>query len=132
MTPGGLTIEEAIHDFEDRGYRGEFVIGVGGFLECTACSARLRPQDVSLESMRRVEGPSDPADMALIGALRCPECGVRGTTAVPYGSLSTAESARVLRELHDERRSATRPDRSTDASLIRDSGWLLGPDDPPS
>jgi len=125
---GGLSIADALQEFESRGYLGQFVIRPGGSVECSVCGERQNPRTIPLEAMRRLEGASDPADMVFIGALRCPHCGARGTAVVPYGPLATPDSAHVLRELSDKRPSATLSDRYDDKSLIHDSGWLHGPD----
>lgn len=126
---GGLSISDALREFEARGYEGQFFIRPGGAVECTNCHRELTPREIPLEAMRRVEGASDPADMAVIGALRCPKCGARGTVVVPYGPLATRDSGEVLRQLSDVRPSVTLNQRYDDHSLVRDSGWLRGPDD---
>lgn len=127
---GGLTIADALREFEARGYVGQFVVRPGGRVECTLCHTRSRPAEVPLEAMRRVEGVSDPADMVFVGALRCPECGSTGTATIKFGPSAGAEDAEVLRELDNRRPAATLTHRSAgdDRSLVRDSGWLPGPD----
>ena len=125
---GGLTIADALREFEARGYVGQFVIQPGGSVECTVCGEKQSPRKLPLESMRRIEGASDPADLVFIGALRCANCGARGTAVVPYGPQATPESAHVLRELEDARESAAQSDRYDDRSLVHDTGWLHGPD----
>lgn len=128
---GGLSIADALREFEARGYIGQFVIRPGGYVECTRCHTESRPADVPLEAMRRVEGVSDPADMVFVGALRCPECGTTGTATIKFGPSARAEDAEVLRELDNRRMAATLTQRSSggDHSLVRDSGWLSGPDE---
>ncbi|HUR68052.1 MAG TPA: hypothetical protein VM370_02315 [Candidatus Thermoplasmatota archaeon] len=126
---GGLTIADALREFESRGYVGQFAIAAGGFVHCVRCGADHRPADVRLESGRRVEGVSDPADMVFIGALRCPNCGQTGTAIMSYGPNAPPEDATVLRALDDHRRSNwLSHGEDSDRSLVSDSGWLIGPD----
>ncbi|HET6405018.1 MAG TPA: hypothetical protein VFH78_10250 [Candidatus Thermoplasmatota archaeon] len=127
---GGFTIADALREFEGRGYIGQFLIREGGQVECRNCGTAHRPREVALEAMRRVEGVSDPADMVFIGALRCPACGYTGTATIKYGPNASADDATVLRELDNHRAASAATLRSSreDHSLVRDSGWLTGPD----
>lgn len=127
---GGLSIADALREFEGRGYIGQFVVRPGALVECTRCGTQHKPENVPLESMRRIEGASDPADMVFIGALSCPRCGQHGTAIVQYGPQADADHAAVLRELDDHRMSSAMMRRieGDDPSLVHDSGWLRGPD----
>lgn len=125
---GGLTIAEALLEFESQGYVGQFVVRPSGILECTACGEHHQPQDVPLEQMERTEGASDPADMVFIGALRCPGCGQSGTAVVPFGPTARPEDGDFLRQLDDHRQSVVDTQGVDDGSMVKDSGWLLGPD----
>lgn len=127
---GGLTIADALREFEARGYIGQFAVREGGVVECTRCSTRHAPRELELESMRRIEGVSDPADMSFVGALQCPRCGNQGTAVLGYGPNADPAHGEVLRELRDHRASRDiTEDTPGDGSLVRDTGWLRGPDD---
>lgn len=125
---GGLTIADALREFEARGYLGQFVVKDTGSVECVACHHAFAPSTVPVEAMRRIEGVSDPADMVYVGALECPECGARGTATIKYGPDAGAGESFVLRELVDRRPSTAMSRESEDTSLVRDTGWMLGPD----
>lgn len=101
---GGLTILEVLRDFETRGYEGQFATREGGAIKCFTCGARNEPDHVKMDSLRRVEGVSDPADMVLIGALRCPACGVRGTATFKYGPGAPPGDGEAMRLIEDVRR----------------------------
>lgn len=101
---GGLTILEVLRDYEDRGYRGQFATREGGAVKCFTCGARNEPARVRMDSLRRVEGVSDPADMVLVGALRCPNCGVRGTATFKYGPDAPPGDGEAMRLIEDVRR----------------------------
>lgn len=100
---GGLTILEVLHEYEDRGYTGQFAAREGGAVKCFSCQARNEPDEVRLDSLRRVEGVSDPADMCLIGALRCPSCGAKGTATFKYGPGAPPGDADAVRLIEDVR-----------------------------
>lgn len=101
---GGLTILEALRDFESRGYGGQFAAREGGAIKCFSCGARNEPEQVRMDSLRRLEGVSDPADMVLVGALRCPACGVRGTATFKYGPGAPPGDGEAMRLIEDVRR----------------------------
>jgi hypothetical protein len=83
----------------DSGYDAQFLVGDDGELCCTACEHRAEPEDVQLDELRRLEGASDPADMAAVLAARCPSCDARGTAVVRYGPEAEAGHATLLRHL---------------------------------
>jgi len=58
---------------------------------------------VTMSSLRRLEGASDPDDMLAVVALTCPACGTDGTVVLGYGPNGTAEDGDVLKALRDER-----------------------------
>lgn len=124
---GGATIDDFLRAFARDGYTGHFVVHRDGRIECSACHRRLAPRDVTVRSMRRVEGASDPSDMSVVGALECTNCGAHGTATFLYGVHAPPEHAEALRNLHQER--ATQRTEN-DASLVHDSGWLRGPLEP--
>lgn len=101
---GGLTILEALREYEDRGYTAQFAPREGGAIKCFSCGGRQEPEQVKMDSLRRIEGVSDPADMALVGALRCPSCGAKGTTTFKYGPDAPAADAEAMRLIEDVRR----------------------------
>lgn len=126
---GGLSIADALREFESRGYVSQFVIRPGGLVECENCGTQHRPERVTMEAMRRIEGVSDPADMVFVGALRCPRCGATGTATIKYGPLAREEDAKVLRGLEDQRTAIQHAhEGGDDPSLVRDTGWLNGPE----
>jgi hypothetical protein len=101
---GGLTLRDAIQYYVDRGYKAQFGARVGGAVMCFACQTRNDPKLVELDSLRRVEGSSDPDDMAVVAALRCPNCGAWGTGTFMIGPMASPEDNEALRLMDDVRR----------------------------
>lgn len=129
---GGATVADFLADFAVRGYSATFRVRPGGQLECSRCHARMPADEVRVQSMRRVEGVSDPADMSAVAAMQCPRCDALGTAAFCFGPHCPPDDAEVLRHLHhDERQSRVLMSEERhvheDQSLVSDTGWLAGP-----
>jgi len=80
------------------GYDADFFAVEGG-LRCGRCREVTPGTDIELDALRRLEGASDPADMASVLAATCPSCGAKGTAMVKYGPDATAEEDQLLRTL---------------------------------
>lgn len=99
----GLSIMDALRLYEQRGFTGQFGVREGGAVKCFSCGSTAEPETFEMQSMRRVEGASDPSDMALVAALECPECGARGTLTISYGPAAAAEDNEAIRRMGDVR-----------------------------
>jgi hypothetical protein len=99
-------IAEAITGLEADGYTGQFIPRPHGHLQCLTCNTPTHADELRVHALRRLEGVSDPDDMAAVVALECPVCGARGTVVLKYGAEISLEEAEVLRLLeHGLRRS---------------------------
>ena len=105
-----VTVVEVLHDLRDSGFTGEFYVGDDGALCCRACGFCQAAEQASADGVRRVEGASDPGDMAAVLAVTCPRCGQRGAAVVRYGPEASADEAALLTGI--DHRPAT-PTRST-------------------
>lgn len=82
--PSAGTVTEALAQLEVEGY-GEDLRLDGGHVSCNTCGA-VHPTDrVEVDRVLRFEGPSDPADEAIVLGLRCPECGAKGSMVSAFG-----------------------------------------------
>ena len=109
--PSSLT--SIVKQFEDEGFTGQFSVREGGVLLCTSCHEEHPATEFSMSALRRTEGASDPADMAAVVGLTCPNCGHQGTVVLQYGPEADADAADVLLALDDDR---------TGAGVIVDEG----------
>lgn len=100
------TLTRALRDLEAGGFTGEFRILDQGRLQCLTCRDEVDGREVAMESLDRLEGASDPADMLAVAAIACPRCAARGTVVVNYGPDATLEESKLLLELQDHRRRA--------------------------
>ena len=97
------TLIGVIDEFEAQGFDSQFMPNADGTLRCLNCNNDVPADEVGLAALRRVEGASDPDDMAAIAALECPRCGARGTVALKYGPSASMEEAEILGHLEHVR-----------------------------
>ena len=63
---------------------------------CFTCRNESPASALRVETLRRLEGQSDPDDLLAVVPLTCPHCSTRGTLVLHYGPESTPEEADVL------------------------------------
>jgi hypothetical protein len=93
------TLRDVLARYEREGFPGHFGAREGGRIRCFACSAEFPPDEAHLETLHRLEGASDPADMLAVLPLSCPRCGARGTLVVNFGPEAALEDSEVLAAL---------------------------------
>lgn len=93
------TLTEILDALSDDGYTSTFVADDDGVVVCRTCQRQVGPEDLPVEGLRRVEGASDPADMAVVLAVRCPACDAAGSIVVRYGPEATAGDAALLAQI---------------------------------
>lgn len=87
---------EVIGDLERQGFEGQFRSAPGATIECLTCRRSFGAADAGALGATRLEGESDPADMLLVVAVHCPNCGASGTLILSYGPDATAEDSDVV------------------------------------
>src|ERR1700757_2915909 len=97
MESASVSLLDVINEFEALGFTSQFVPEAGGVLHCLVCNSHVPAEDVTVSHLRRLEGQSDPDDMAAVAALVCPVCASKGTVALKYGPEASLEDADVLR-----------------------------------
>jgi hypothetical protein len=95
------TLTGVLGEFERDGYTGQFAAREGGTMHCFACERDFAPADAEVETLRRLEGASDPDDMLAVLPVTCPGCSVRGTLVLAYGPEAALEDSEVLAALPD-------------------------------
>jgi hypothetical protein len=93
------TLFGVLRELEDEGYTSQFGARPGGRIRCFACGHEFAPEGASVETVRRLEGASDPADMVAVLPVTCPVCGKRGTLVLSYGPEAPLEDDEVLAAL---------------------------------
>jgi len=96
------TLTAVLASYAAAGFDGGFRVEDDA-IRCQSCQAACKPSELEISSLRRLEGASDPADMAAVLALACPSCGRRGTMVVMFGPEASAAEADLLQHAHDRR-----------------------------
>jgi hypothetical protein len=71
----------------------------GGEVRCEACGATTPADEFAVDEIQRVEGASDPDEMAAVIPLECPHCGAHDLLVVQYGPEASEADADVLAAL---------------------------------
>jgi hypothetical protein len=95
----GLRLDESHRHMESKGFGEQFKPAKEGRVLCLACGTESPARRFTVDSQKRVEGVSDPADESLVVALHCPACGARGTMTLAYGPRAGRDEAAVLTDL---------------------------------
>ncbi len=114
------TIIEVLEGYTRGGFSSSFVVTDESALECVECGVVSPAQTVSMSSLRRLEGASDPADMLAVVALTCPACGARGTAVLGFGPMATQQDSDVLQGLRDDRGDTEAPGNSAHGETTGD------------
>jgi hypothetical protein len=93
------TLSKVIDELEAEGYLGQFGARDGGVVRCFSCRHDFDPKDATVETVRRLEGASDPDDMIAVLPLTCPKCATKGTLVLAYGPEASLEDSEVLAAL---------------------------------
>ncbi len=73
-----------MNQLEALGYTDQLTIDRDG-VHCHACGTHHQPDRIVVTHTFRYEGPTDPADEAIVLGVECPECGQRGIVVSAYG-----------------------------------------------
>jgi hypothetical protein len=98
-SPPEATLTDVSRQLDADGFDGQFRAEPGALIQCLTCRETTPATSLDANDMTRLEGESDPADMAMVVALRCPACGTGGTLILNYGPDASAEEADVLAAL---------------------------------
>jgi hypothetical protein len=94
--PQDVTLVEVLNDLTRQGYTTEFSVDADGSLCCRVCGICAAPGTADVQSFRRLEGASDPGDMAAVLAVRCRACSSRGAAVVRFGPEAGPGDAALL------------------------------------
>jgi hypothetical protein len=92
------TVTDAVQLLEGEGYNAEFTLN-GRAFRCGVCRHHHAPARLVIDRTFRFEGPSDPADEAIVLGVTCPDCGARGVIVSAYGPDAEPEYLALLEHL---------------------------------
>jgi hypothetical protein len=79
------TLTEALEAMAAEGWTGDFTALEDGVLRCLTCRESFGAANLDADGATRLEGASDPGDMAIVIPGTCPACSTKGTVVVRYG-----------------------------------------------
>ncbi len=94
------TLSQAVDRLTAHGYTDVFRAEPDG-MRAVVSGILYRPESLVVEEFARFEGSSDPADEAIVLALRCREDGIKGTYTLPFGPGMGALEAEMMHRLRD-------------------------------
>lgn len=101
------TLTAAVKALEAQGYTDELTTTEEGLFNK---AVPLDPEAFTIDSFHRFEGPSDPADMAIVYAVSSEKYGVKGLLIGEYGSNAQGFIHRMVQPLHAHTPEGTRHD----------------------
>ena len=90
---------EVEQHLDEKGFGGQFGAREGARVLCFTCHEEFPADQLDADRARRVEGESDPSDMAILVPATCPHCGTGGTLSLQFGPMSSAEESDVIAAL---------------------------------
>lgn len=107
MTGPMDTLVDRMGQLHAAGWAEQISVSDAG-LRCDGCGCWAEPADVAIDAVYRFEGPSDPADEAILFAVTMP-CGLRGVLPATYGSDTEPDVADVVKRLRQRSRQELYP-----------------------
>jgi hypothetical protein len=109
------TLAGVLAELEEQGYTCQFAAQPGGRIRCIECGHEFAPSTATVETVRRLEGASDPDDMLAVLPVTCPECGARGTLVLGFGPEAPIEDSEILAALPPAEHAPRPTGESTDS-----------------
>ena len=112
----GTTLTHLLDSYRASGFSGDFWAEPDASVRCGSCSSVMAASRLAMQSIRRLEGASDPSDMVTVVATSCPVCGADGTLVLSYGPMASEVDSAVSAAIQDLRHSNDRvpPDSAPD------------------
>ena len=95
------TLSETLTQLKKEGYTADFNLRTGG-VECPGGAIRLFPAAFIVDKHFRFEGPTDPADAAVVYAISSARFQLKGTLVNGYGPTSDPATDELLRAVRPE------------------------------
>ena len=92
------TVTETVSALRADGYLGD-AYAVAGGVRCATCDTVHDVTSLVVERSLRIEGPTDPADAAIVLGLRCGACGAKLLLVAGYGPDASAEDQDLVAAL---------------------------------
>ena len=98
------SIVRELSELSDAGVTSSFAVLPGARLRCEGCHEVHPASLMTLLDVRRLEGKSDPSEMAAVLTLRCGHCQAEGACVVGFGPMASAEDQDAMLALGADER----------------------------
>jgi hypothetical protein len=96
------TVADAVRLLQASGYTDDLDLTATG-VHCERCDREHEPERLLVTHTYRFEGPSDPADEAIVLGVQCTTCGGRAVIVSAYGPEADPRLFEMLARLSGER-----------------------------
>ena len=103
QVPTERTLMEVLAELTESGFGADMFVTEDARVRCGTCHQDTAAPDLDLDRLVRLEGASDPADMAAVLGLTCRHCGTKGSAVVRFGPEADRQDDEVLAALEDRR-----------------------------
>jgi hypothetical protein len=109
------TMTDVLAQYAAAGFGGDAFAAAGGEIICGTCSSCVAPAQVAIEAISRLEGASDPSDMAAVLAIVCPICQTKATLVLKFGPEASVDEVAIWQHLSPINPTAEVSDRPREA-----------------
>lgn len=97
------TVTELLDHWGEQGTRASFRPGPEpATIHCPVCDSDRPGREFDVIEERRLEGESDPDDMVLAVAARCPVCHISGSIVLGFGTEASDTDSDIVLELSQQ------------------------------
>ena len=93
------TLTSVLDGLAAEGYHAHLTAEEGGSIRCGACDETTPASKFRVDSVRRLEGASEPDEMMSVVAACCPRCGECGVAVLGHGPVASAADLDVSSRL---------------------------------
>jgi len=95
------TLSEVLNHLQKEGYTTDFNLK-DDCLECAGNDLKIHPEDFVVDKHYRFEGPSDPADEAIVYAISSIKHNIKGILVNGYGTSSDQLTENLINALKEK------------------------------
>ena len=97
----GRSLLEVLGNLAEQGWSEQATALEGGLMRCGVCGQPTPADELVVEALHRIEGASDPDEMAMVVATTCPHCDAHVALVLTYGPEASSADADVLVALQE-------------------------------
>jgi hypothetical protein len=100
-SPAIRDLDTCLKELATLGFANTASVKPGARVACGCCDHTVPAREIEILAVRRLEGPTDPAEARIILGLQCKGCHHKSALALTYGPAASSEDADVLQNLDE-------------------------------